>query len=111
MSTIGANVQWMPTARASRAATAWPSLDRLGSQDAAIAIGTGKIGAEPWMTSKPNSTRDPEPRLLDRDLLQRVELLRVVQPQDGAGAALADGARRVHSRKRAHLRELADLFR
>ena len=47
MSTIGANVQWMPTARASRAATDWPRSIVSGSQDAAIAIGTGRIVRSP----------------------------------------------------------------
>ena len=47
MSTIGANAQWMPTARASRAATAWPGSITSGSQDAAMAIGTGKIVRSP----------------------------------------------------------------
>ena len=55
MSTIGAKVQWMPTARASRAATDWPRSIVSGSHDAAIAIGTGKIVRSPWITSKPNS--------------------------------------------------------
>ena len=59
MSTIGANVQWMPTARASRAATAWPRSIVSGSQEAAIAIGTGRIVRSPWITSKPNSTGMP----------------------------------------------------
>ena len=59
MSTIGANAQWMPTARASRAATAWPRSMVSGSQDAAIAIGTGRMVRSPWMTSKPNSTGMP----------------------------------------------------
>ena len=59
MSTIGANVQWMPAARASRAATAWPRSIVPGSQEAAIAIGTGRIVRNPWMTSKPNSTGMP----------------------------------------------------
>ena len=59
MSTIGANVQWMPTARASRAATAWPRSIVAGSHDAAIAIGTGRIVRSPWMTSKPNSAGMP----------------------------------------------------
>ena len=59
MSTIGANVQWMPTARASRAATAWPPSMVSGSQEAAIAIGTGKMVRSPWITSKPNSTGMP----------------------------------------------------
>ena len=45
MSTIGAKAQWMPTARASRAATAWPRSIVSGSQEAAIAIGTGKMGS------------------------------------------------------------------
>jgi hypothetical protein len=56
MSTMGANVQWMPTARASRAATACPRSIVSGSQDAAIAIGTGSTVRNPWMTSNPNST-------------------------------------------------------
>ena len=51
MSTIGANVQWIPTARASRAATAWPASIVSGSHDAAIAIGTGRIVRRPWITS------------------------------------------------------------
>ena len=59
MSTIGANVQWMPTARASRAATACPRSMTSGSQEAAIAIGTGKIVRRPWITSKPNSAGMP----------------------------------------------------
>lgn len=60
MSTIGANVQWMPTARASRAATACPRSIVSTSHDAAIAIGTGKIVRSPWMTSNPNSTGIPD---------------------------------------------------
>jgi hypothetical protein len=59
MSTIGANVQWMPTARASRAATACPRSASSGSQDAATAIGTGKTVRRPWITSNPNSTGIP----------------------------------------------------
>ena len=59
MSTIGANAQWMPTARASRAATAWPASMVSGSQEAAIAIGTGKMVRSPWMTSNPISTGMP----------------------------------------------------
>ena len=59
MSTIGAKVQWIPTARASRAATDWPCSMVSGSQDAAIAIGTGRIVRSPWMTSKPNSAGMP----------------------------------------------------
>jgi hypothetical protein len=59
MSTIGANVQWMPTARASRAATACPRAMVSGSQDAAIAIGTGSTVRRPWMTSNPKSTGMP----------------------------------------------------
>ena len=59
MSTIGANAQWIPTARASRAATAWPRSIVSGSHDAAIAIGTGRIVRRPWITSKPNSTGMP----------------------------------------------------
>ena len=54
--------------------------------------------------------RDLEPRLLDRDLLERVELLRVVEPEHRAGAALADRPGGVHSRERADLGELADLL-
>ena len=59
MSTIGANVQWIPTARASRAVTTWPASIVSGSQEAAIAIGTGKIVRSPWTTSKPNSAGMP----------------------------------------------------
>ena len=59
MSTIGAKAQWMPTARASRAATAWPRSIVAGSQEAAIAIGTGRIVRSPWITSKPNSAGMP----------------------------------------------------
>ena len=59
MSTIGANVQCRPTARDSRAATAWPRSIVSGSQDAAIAIGTGKTVRSPWITSKPKSTGMP----------------------------------------------------
>ena len=59
MSTIGANVQWMPTARASRAATACPCSMVSGSHEAAIAIGTGKMVRSPWITSKPNSAGIP----------------------------------------------------
>ena len=59
MSTIGAKVQWMPTARASRAATDCPRSIVSGSQEAAIAIGTGRIVRSPWMTSKPNSSGIP----------------------------------------------------
>ncbi len=51
MSTIGANVQLIPTARASRAATAWPASITSGHQEAARAIGTGRIVRRPWMTS------------------------------------------------------------
>ena len=51
MSSIGAKVQWMPTARASRAATACPRSTVSGSHEAAIAIGTGRIVRSPWMTS------------------------------------------------------------
>ena len=47
MSTMGANAQWMPTARASRAATDWPRSMVSGSHDAAIAIGTGRIVRSP----------------------------------------------------------------
>jgi hypothetical protein len=43
MSTIGAKVQWMPAARASFAATAAARSWTEGSQDAAMASGTGKI--------------------------------------------------------------------
>jgi hypothetical protein len=59
MSTIGAKVQCVPAARASRAATAWPRSMTSGSQEAAIAIGTGKIVRRPWMTSRPNSSGMP----------------------------------------------------
>ena len=59
MSTIGAKVQWMPTALASRAATAWPRSIVSGSQDAAMAIGTGRMVRSPWMTSKPNRAGMP----------------------------------------------------
>ena len=45
MSTIGANVQPMPTARASRAATAWPCSMLSGSHDAAIAMSLHKPDA------------------------------------------------------------------
>ena len=41
----------VPTARASRAATAWPCSATFGSQLAAIAIGTGMMVRRPWMTS------------------------------------------------------------
>jgi hypothetical protein len=51
MSTIGANAQWIPTARASRAATAWRCAIVSGSDNAAIAIGTGRIVRSPWITS------------------------------------------------------------
>jgi len=51
MSTIGANAQWMPDTRASRAATRCPASITSGSQEAACAIGTGKIVRKPWMTS------------------------------------------------------------
>ena len=51
MSTIGAKAQGMPTARASRAATACPRSIVSGSQDAASPIGTGKIVRNPWITS------------------------------------------------------------
>ncbi len=43
MSSIGANVQWIPAARASFAATAAARSWTDGSHDAAIASGTGKI--------------------------------------------------------------------
>ena len=43
MSTMGAKVQWMPAARASRAATAAARSWTEGSHEAAIARGTGKI--------------------------------------------------------------------
>ena len=59
MSTIGANAQPIPAARASRAATAWPCSIASGSHDAAIAIGTGKIVRRPWITSNPNTTGMP----------------------------------------------------
>ena len=59
MSTIGAKVQWIPTARASRAATAWPRSMVSGSQEAAIAIGTGRMVRSPWMTSKPINSGMP----------------------------------------------------
>ncbi len=59
MSTIGANAQWMPTARASRAATACPASMVAGSQEAAMAIGTGRIVRRPWITSKPNKAGMP----------------------------------------------------
>ena len=42
-STIGAKVQWMPTARASRAATSAARSGTEGSHEAAIPIGIGKI--------------------------------------------------------------------
>jgi hypothetical protein len=56
---MGAKVQWMPTARASRAATVWARSMPAGSQLAASAIGTGKIVRSPWMTSNPNSAGTP----------------------------------------------------
>ena len=59
MSTIGAKVQWMPTARASRAATDCPCSIVAGSHDAASAIGTGRIVRSPWITSKPNRAGMP----------------------------------------------------
>ena len=59
MSTIGANVQSMPTARASRAATAWPSAIASGHQEAASAIGAGRIVRNPWITSKPKISGMP----------------------------------------------------
>ena len=59
MSTMGAKVQWMPTARASRAATACPRSITSRSHDAAIAIGTGKIVRSPWITSNPNRAGMP----------------------------------------------------
>ena len=75
MSTIGAKVQWMPD----RAGL--PGRNRLaavrspcGSQDAAIAIGTGKIVRRPWITSKPNSAGYAVPVALDGAPLQRVDL-------------------------------------
>jgi hypothetical protein len=43
MSTIGAKVQWIPAARASRAAMSWAFSSTEGSQEAAIASGAGKI--------------------------------------------------------------------
>jgi hypothetical protein len=43
MSTIGPNVQWMPAARASFAATAAARSWTDGSHEAAMARGTGKI--------------------------------------------------------------------
>ena len=43
MSTMGAKVQWMPAARASLAAMVAARSWTEGSQEAAIASGTGKI--------------------------------------------------------------------
>ena len=59
MSTIGANAQWMPAARASRAATVSPAAITSGSQDAACAIGTGNTVRRPWITSNPNNSGMP----------------------------------------------------
>ncbi len=59
MSTMGAKVQWIPTDRASRAATAWPASISVRSHDAAIAIGTGKMVRNPWITSNPNNAGMP----------------------------------------------------
>ena len=53
MSSIGAKAQWMPTARASAALIACAFSTSAGSQDAASAMGTGKMVRNPWMTSKP----------------------------------------------------------
>ena len=59
-----------------------------GSQEAAIAIGTGKMVRSPWMTSKPNSTRDAEAVALDREPLQAVDLGRIGDEQQRTGDAL-----------------------
>ena len=94
MSTIGAKVQWMPTARASRAATAWPRSMVSGSQDAAIAIGTGKMVRKPWMTSKPNSAGMPCRLPSTREPLQPVDLGGVGDEQQRADLAARQGAPR-----------------
>src|SRR5271166_2461018 len=55
MSTVGANVQLMPAARASRAAIVCPRSTSDGSHVADIASGGGNIVWYPWMTSSPIS--------------------------------------------------------
>ena len=81
MSTIGANAQWMPTARASRAATACPRSIVAGSHDAASAIGTGRIVRSPWIDVEAEERGDAEPVALDREPLQPVDLRRVGHEQ------------------------------
>ena len=87
MSTIGANVQWIPTARASRAATAWPRSMISGSQEAAMAIGTGKIVRRPWITSNPNKAGIAVPVALDDQPLQAIGLGRIGHEQQRAHPA------------------------
>ena len=59
MSTIGANVQWRPTAAASRAATRAAFSTAPRSHDAASARGTGKMVLNPWITSYPKISGMP----------------------------------------------------
>ena len=57
--------------------------------------------------------RDLRRALFDGDLLERVELLAVVEPEDGAGAALADdvfGLGRIGEQAAGKLGELPDLL-
>ena len=64
MSTIGANVQWMPTARASRAATDWPCSIVVGIPRRRQGDRYGEDRAQPVDHVEPEQQRDAESGVL-----------------------------------------------
>ena len=93
MSTIGANAQWIPAARASRAATAWPLLDRLGIPRRGHRDRHREDRAQTVDHVKPEQDRDPVPVARDGQPLQPVDLRRVGDEQQRAD--LPPGQRRL----------------
>src|SRR3954465_12597347 len=83
MSTMGAKAQWMPTARASRAATAWPRSIVSTSHEGAIATGpgggvprdgAGEGGSQAMDDVKAEQRGDAEAVALDGEPLEPVDL-------------------------------------
>ena len=81
MSTIGANAQWMPTARASRAATDWPRSIVSGIPGGRHRDRHRKDRAEPVNDVETEQHRDAEAVAFDREPLQAVDLGRIGDEQ------------------------------